>query len=549
MNKAVGNTRIAVVFFFFCTLYSVIGATLCWIQGVRYTFYQSLGQKQYLITVTQYPPRAPIVDRTGRRFLAINTETSAAFILPGQIENRELLDTILQNHFPKAYDRLAAYKDKKFMYVQRKLSPEQLDIIRQTGSPDIHILQEPCRYYPLPAASCIIGITDPDNQGIMGVEKYYQDLLAGKSTTFLLEKDARSNLFYFAKDTKIKGETGSTLQLTIDANLQFLTHQAVADCVKKFGAKEGIALIMNPDNGHILAMINIPCFNPANTKELDIDATKIRAITEQYELGSVFKVFAALAALQEGVVTLSEPIDCRNSETAYIDGRRINTVHAHSIISFKDVIALSNNIGIALVTKRLGLKLYDHYQLLGFGQKTGLDIPGECSGFLNPPYNWSKQSAISLSYGYEVSATIVQLACAFCLIARDGVPVKPHLIYTEFADDEQENQKSHYSQQTIDAIKNILCSTTQYGTAQRAAIQGYTIMTKTGTANMLIDGEYNTKKNRYTCAGIITKGDYKRVIVTFIQEADRPNLFAATVAAPLFETIAEHMLIEERILL
>jgi cell division protein FtsI (penicillin-binding protein 3) len=200
-----------------------------------------------------------------------------------------------------------------------------------------------------------------------------------------------------------------------------------------------------------------------------------------------------------------------------------------------------------MVAKRLDDRLYDHYERLGFGHKTALGLPGESSGFLNPPYNWSKQSVISLSYGYEVSATLLQLACAFALIARNGVPVQPCIIMGA-EPSSLTSTAPLYRQESLNTIKDILQRTTNYGTAKRAAIRGYTVMSKTGTANMLVDGVYNPHKNRYTCAGIIEQGPYKRVIVTFVQEANKPNLFAATVAAPLFEAIAERMLIAERMI-
>jgi cell division protein FtsI (penicillin-binding protein 3) len=550
MNGYITRVYAGAIFFIFCCFYLLIIGALFWIQIVQHDFYYTLGEKQYSITSTQFSPRAPILDRTGKNFLAMNKESKAAFILPNQIHDPEALTQFLKDYFPDAYARLDTLLHKKFMYIQRKLSPEQIACIQASSCTDIYILSEPSRFYPLPAASCIIGITDAENKGLFGMERYYNDLLTGTSTTVILEKDARSELFYFTKDTHVTGTAGKPLQLTIDSNIQFLTHQALHECVEKFGAKEGAALIMDPNTGQILAMVNIPSFDPHNTKDIDFNETKIRALTEQYELGSVFKVFAALAALEEGIVKPDELIDCKSSTTTYLNGRRINTVHAHGIIPFTDVVALSNNIGIAIVTQRLQDRLYDHYQQLGFGRKTGINLPGESSGFLNPPYNWSKQSAISLSYGYEVSATLLQLACAFSLIARNGVPVRPQLVFTAH-DQEQEpynSTNSLYSQQSIDAIKDILRRTTHYGTAKRAAIKGYTVMSKTGTANILDeDGIYNPRKNRYTCVAIIERGNYKRVIATFIQEANRPNLYAATVAAPLLEIIAEHMLIAEHI--
>ena len=178
-------------------------------------------------------------------------------------------------------------------------------------------------------------------------------------------------------------------------------------------------------------MVTYPHFDPNNTHTASAELCKNSIITDAYELGSVIKVCAALAALEENVVTPDELIDCKNTETTYIDGRKINTVKAHGIIPFTDVIAFSNNIGIAIVAKRLDKKLYDHYKRLGFGTKTGIEFPGENSGFVNPPEKWSKQSIISLSYGYEISATILQLACAFCTIAT-GHHVVPTLLIRSY---------------------------------------------------------------------------------------------------------------------
>jgi len=546
MNPRIMPLYAGIIFFMFLALYGCILTALFWIQIVQHPFYYQLAQRQHTIMFTELPPRAPILDRTGTHFLAMNTEQVSAFVIPDNISDRTQLDTILLHHFPTAYHRLREIVDKKFMYVQRRLSPEQINIINHTACKDIYLLKEPGRYYPLNAASCIVGITDIDNNGLFGIERAYNQQLIGTPTTVFLEKDARPGNAYFIKTT-VPGTAGSPVCLTLDSDLQFLADHALAESVAKLNAREGSVIIMDPDTGDILAMVNVPCFDPQHTKSLDLDTTKVRAITQQYEFGSVFKVFVALAALEEGVVTPDEIVDCQNKTTGYVDGRRINTVHAHGAIPFKDVVALSNNIGIATVAKRLGDHLYDHYVRLGFGRKTGIPIAGESSGFVNPPYQWSKQSVISLSYGYEVTATVLQIALAFCLIARDGIPVHPRLVLSPLTI-HQQSTTTLYSADTIAIIKDILRRTTQYGTAQRAAIRGYIVMTKTGTANMLEHGMYNKRKNRYTCAGIIQKGTYKRVIVTCLQESDRPNLFAATTAVPLFETIAEQMLIAERML-
>lgn len=545
MNTHLNTLQVSALFLIFCFLYTIIIATLFSIQILHYEFYRTRATRQYALTLTQHPPRAPILDRTGNHYLAMNKDSTAAFVLPHAIEDTKTLYTFLDNHFPKAAERLRTNTDKKFLYVKRKLTDQEIALIQNSGSNDIHLLKEPSRFYPVSAASCIIGITNIDNQGLFGIEHTYNTLLAGTPTTVCLEKDARSGLYCFEKNTTVIGCNGTPLHLTLDADLQFLAQQELQKSITQFNAREGAALIMNPDNGHILAMVNVPSFDPHNTKQLDMDTVKVRCITEQYELGSVFKVFAALAAFEEGIVTPDEIIDCKNSKTAIIHGRRVNTVHAHGSIPFCDVVALSNNIGIATVAHQLDEAIYDHYLKLGFGKKTGIELEGEATGFVNGPYNWSKQSIISLSYGYEVTATLLQLACAFAIIARNGYAIKP----TIFMASSTANQTPQlYKQETIDTIKDILKRTTHYGTAKRAQIKGYTVMTKTGTANMLEDGVYNQQRNRYTCAGIVEKGEYKRVIVVFIQEAEKPNLYAATVVAPLFEKIAEHMLIHERVI-
>jgi cell division protein FtsI/penicillin-binding protein 2 len=564
--------RSTIIFFFFTILYAVVGLNLYHIQITQHDFYTKLAEQQYHVTITQTPLRGPIFDRTGRNYLAMNKDYIAAFILPTHMKDKKRTLKFLKKHFPQTIARFEKNKNKHFMFIKRRLSPEEIALIKQENNPDIFLLTEPGRYYPLASASPLIGLTDIDNKGLLGLELLYNNTLAGKPTTCHLEKDARSGYFYFKKETTVQGDIGHPLHLTIDADLQFLIQEAVQQTVEKFNAKEAAVIIMDPKNGEIIAMLSYPYFDPNNPNSTNNENFKNRIVVDAHELGSVMKVCAALAAFEEGVVTPDELIDCKDTLTTQIDGRTINTVQAHGIIPFTDVIALSNNIGIAIVAKRLNETIYDHYKKLGFGTKTGIKFPGENSGFVNPPENWSKQSIISLSYGYEVSITLLQLACAFCTIAT-GYKVVPTLIVNQCAlsfapfdklraNGLEENNSNPvrgepvepneriklYSDQSLNIIKEILEKTTLRGTARRAAIKGYRIMSKTGTANMLIDGKYDPNKNIYTCAGIVEKDDYQRVIVTFIKEAQQKNMYASTVAVPLFESVAERMLIHDKII-
>jgi cell division protein FtsI (penicillin-binding protein 3) len=537
--------RIIPLFVFICFFYIVIIFNLYMIQIVHGSYYSSLGKKQYYVTQTMLPARAFIVDRHNKP-LALNKESFSAFILPAHVEYEAQLKQFLRTHFPESLPRWQKHADAQFLFIKRRLSPDQIKLIEQSGMTDIKLLAEPSRFYPLSAAASVIGITDIDNQGLMGIELQCNNQLAGQATTCNLEREARSGHFHFSKKVQVQGKSSEPIKLTLDTDLQFLVNEEVANTVLQYNAQEGAAIIMDPVTGQIQAMVQVPSFDPNNTHELDMQQAKNKVTGDAYELGSVMKVFVALAALQEKVVTFDELIDCKNVPTAFIDGRKINTVESsvRGIIPFCDVIAFSNNIGIALVAKRLGQKLYDHYMRLGFGQKTGIELPGEHKGFVNPPNQWSKQSIISLSYGYEISATLLQLARAFALIANGGYLITSHLIDTAVSD----KGKSLYSSDSLEVIKNILERTTLEGTTRKAAIKGYRVMSKTGTANMLVNGEYDTTQNLFTCAGIIQKDDYSRVIVVFIKNAQGKKLYASTVAAPLFERVAEQLLIHDKII-
>lgn len=534
--------RTTIIFFSFCSLYIIALFNLFLIQIWNTAFFSALGTHQYQITITQLPPRAPILDRTGKDYLATNKEVLSAFIIPSRIEKNSKTLSFIKRHFPYAYQQLPRKQNRAFMYLKRRLSEKELKTIQHVG-PDIHLVREPNRFYPLPCATPLIGFTDIDTKGLAGIELSCNQQLAGKPTTYRLERDARSGCFYFKRDLVSSGTDCKPIQLTIDSDLQFLVDQELEQTMQHYNASEGAILVMDPITGEILACVCRPYANP-NSGIISIEQIKPLPITESYEFGSVMKVFTALAALEENVVTPDETIDCKNKEHCSIDGRVINTPIAHGRIPFTDVIAFSNNIGIAQVAKRLNEKLYDHFTKIGFGQKTGVALPGENRGFVNHPSNWSKQSIISLSYGYEVSATLLQLACAFCMIARGGTSVKPKIVMNET---KQECSTRLYSEKTIEAIKDILRKTTEYGTGKRFQIKGYDIMSKTGTANLLINGIYDHTKNIFTCASIIEKGDYKRVIVSYLKEARAPNAFAATIVVPLQKKVGEKMVIHERI--
>lgn len=545
MNR-VHSFRLTTIFLLFLFMYIFVISNLYIIQIKDTAFFKNLALQQYQITVTTKPPRAEIYDRSGTQLLAMNKESISAFITPSHIEQKENLQAFLEKYFPTASLRLKQVQHCHFMYIKRRLTDEQIKLIQESNLPDIKLLKEPSRYYPIESVSSIIGFTDIDNNGIAGLELFYNKTLAGQPSTNTLLKDARSGHFYFNHETKIKGQEGQPIVLSIDSTLQFLVHEELKEAVQKFGSKEGSVLILNPETGEIIVMANFPDFNSNDTENLDLTHTKNRIITDTYELGSVIKIFLALAAFEENVVDPEELIDCEGKKETTINGFHFSTWKQHGVIPFSEVIQGSNNIGVAKVALRLDKKLYDHYKRLGFSKKIGI-FPGENPGFINPPNQWSRASIITLSFGYEITASLLQLAQAVSIIANDGILIPPTL-FKKNGPEPVDNTQRLYSKEAIDKIKIILEKTITEGAAQNAKLSGYTVMGKTGTARLITDGKYDPHRHIFTFVAIVQKGAYKRIVVTFLKETTQKNPYASTVAAPLFEHVAHKMLIHDKIL-
>lgn len=516
-----------------CIVHILLISRLYYMQIIDHNFYLDLSQKQTSILVSQYPPRGEIFDRNGV-LLATNTDCISAFIIPKQLTQTDL--TELQNN--GFLDKEISHKKSNFLYLARHITQDQKQFFEK--NPKIHFLYEKGRYYPHKSCISCIGITNIDNQGIAGIEYFFNQQLQGDPTDYIIQKDARKDSFYAKKEVVAQGHLPQPITVTLDSTLQFLVEEILQQKMSEWDCNQGAAIIADPQTGEILALVSC---SPHVFEKNNIHNY---GVTHAYEFGSVNKVFLALAALDEKIVDSNTLIDCKNTTTTILDGRPINTWKAHGTIPFSSVIAQSNNIGVAIVAKKLDEKLYHHYIKLGFGKKPSIELPAAAKGFVNHPSNWSKQSIISLSYGYEIAASLLQLTQAFCIIAHDGIAVPLSLI----KDNCKKKKKQKYASDTIKSIKTILEETTQQGTAYRARMKGYRVMTKTGSAHLLVNGQYSQDSNIYSCAGIIEKDSYQRVITLCVKKegAGQKKLWASVIAVPIFQTIAEKMLVHERII-
>lgn len=540
------KVRSALVFMIFLGLYLILLVNLYFIQIWQADFFNTLANRQYHITLTTSPSRGEILDRHGRK-LALNKEQISAFVLPRQLQDEASLKLFLQKHFPNSWERLSRFRDKHFMYVSRRVSPFLSEIAQAEQIKDLKFIKEPSRFYVNGALGPVVGVTDIDNHGLFGLEQLYDQFLAGTATKVILKKDARFDHFYFKQESQDKGERGNDLHLTIDSDLQFMVQEALVNKINLLQLEAGAVVIMDPQNGEILSIASYPDFDPNSLQELDQVSTRLIPVTDSYEFGSVMKVFVALAALAEGVVTSDELIDCENKSETRIDGMRFTTTQSsvNGEIPFSEVVARSNNIGMVKVAKRLNEKLYDHYLKLGFGNKTGLDFLGEQAGHIFHPAYWSKRSIISLSFGYEITATLLQVARAFCAIVNGGYLVTPKLVL----DGKVAAAVQVYERDAIEVIQNILRGTVQHGTGIRAKIRGYDVIGKTGTAKVAINGAYSEDQLVLSFVGSVQKGNYSRVIAICLKKTSHTShkLYGANTAAPLFEEIAEQMLVHDKV--
>jgi cell division protein FtsI/penicillin-binding protein 2 len=539
------KNRTFLVLGFFLILYCTIIGSLYILQIQKSQFFHTLGQKQYNVSITTKPARAQIYDVKGN-IIACNKTMYSAFVLPREISDPERTKTFLKKHFPESVSRLEQNEKQYFIFIKRNISHAELELIQKENVSDIHILHEPHRYYPYPSLGPIIGCTDIDNNGLFGLEQKYNEQLSGTPSIQKLQQDAKSKHFYFEEEVIDSGTPGTPVTLSIDANLQFMIQKHLDTFLQEIDAKEGGAIVMDPYTGQITAMVAYPIFDPNNLSAIDLETTKCRPVTQAFELGSVIKVFSAFAALEEGVVTPDELIDCENKLETRVDGIRVRTAQGseNGIIPFSQVIEQSNNIGTVKVVKRVGKALYDYYKKVGFGDYTHIELPGEHKGFVNHPDNWSALSIYSLSYGYEITTTLVQLARAISVFANGGYLVQPSIMKK---DTYPLLQNKIVSDLTLQQLNEILELSVRQGTGKRAHVHGYRVKGKTGTANVLENGQYNERKNLYTFIGWIEKDEYKKVIVTYVKEANRKS-YAAQITAPLFKKIAESVLVNDRII-
>lgn len=566
---------------------------LVWLQGIQFKDYRAQAEKQHTSILTIQPVRGDLKDRRGLH-LAVSRRVESLFVHPHMFypdyrsvagearqwgnPDQELVDEVAAKlapilELPKAKVAERLTRKKAFVFVQRKLMPSKVEAIKALKLEQLGFMVESLREYPMGSLACqILGFTDIDGQGMLGIERTHQALLAGAPGQMLAPKDAKGR-FIVDQENYIKVPVnGSTLQLTIDSSIQHITEEALKEAVDRLNPKGAYAVVVDPNTGEILAIAGTPTFDPnhplpkkflnrseaelspAEKEELEHEkkrqgeARRVRAVEDTYEPGSTMKIFTVAIALEERKVHLGESIDCRGPWVH--NGKPITDTHHHGALTMEEVLWQSSNIG----TAKIGLRLEPtvHYQYLrkfGFGELSGLNFPGESAGLFQAPDRWSGTTQHTICYGYGISTTPLQILMAGCAIANGGKLMKPLLIQKVYNDSgtllqEFKPQVRHQviSEETSAMMREVLKGVITNGTAKKAALDGVEAFGKTGTARKLAQGgAYNAGKHYSSFMGFFPV-DKPQYGVLFMLDEPGGGLTGGDVAAPLFKKVGDAIL-------
>ena len=521
---------------------------LAYLQLFRYSEYYSRAQHQQRLIVDVGASRAEIFDRNMNP-LAMSVPVDSAFAVPSEIADPDMVARLLGKVLDVPADEIATRiaSSHSFAWIARKLPPEKANRIAAMNLRGIYFQREGGRFYPKrELAAHVLGYVDIDEKGLGGIEYSLDDSIRSKPGKMLILADAHRRWY---DSTDKAPDTGTSVVLTLDEKIQYIAEKELARAIQDTHAKSGTVIVENPISGELLAVANWPTFNPNAAKDSPPEARVDRAASALYEPGSVFKIVTLSAAIDQGVTTPDEVVDCQNG-AIYIAGHRIRDHKAYGNLTVSQILQYSSDVGAIKVGLRLGApKFYDYIRAFGFGQPTGVDLPGESRGKLRRIENWTPVSVGSISMGQEVGVTPLQMISAVSAMANGGSIVRPHVIrefrrgnqVTEPADSELPRRV--IKETTAASMRRMLEAVVLGGTGKKAKLDGYTSAGKTGTAQ-----KYDPDTGRYSTHDLIASFvgfvPINTPAVTIYVQLDSPAGAheGGQVAAPVFKQVAQQVL-------
>ncbi len=530
-----------------------IAGRLYQLQVLRYDHYEAKAARQQQRVVKLDPSRGTIYDARGRE-LAVSVQVDSAYAVPPQIDNPQEAAAKLAKVVPGLDARKLARslaEDREFVWVARKLDAPVAEAVRALKLEGIHFLEESKRYYPMrELAGQVLGYVGTDNHGLAGLELLYDEKIVGKPGVRTVLRDARRGTVVAPGLAFAEAEPGQDLHLTLDAAIQHIVERELEKAVQEHGASRGIAVFLDPRTGGVLAMASYPGFDPNDFGRYSPDRWRNRSIMDVYEPGSTFKIITAAAALGSGLVHSTDIFDCEmGGITVY--GKRIRDHKAYGRLTFADVLAKSSNVGVIKAALILGdQRLYTAIRGFGFGRPTGIDLPGEGSGILHPMERWGMRGKAYIAFGQGISVTPLQLAAAVAAVANEGTQMKPHVVAGVGRGDMVLARLTGppvaghpLEPATARELRRLLEGVVTGGTGRGAAVAGYRVAGKTGTAQIPVAGGYSRNGYLPSFVGFAPSDRPEIVGVVAIAEPQGFEYHGGQVAAPVFGAITRQVLL------
>ena len=551
-DVALGRALLVAAFIGFWML--IVVARLVHLQFSQHELLADRAKQQQQNALETTAPRGELLDRQGKQ-LARSVQTVSLFLDPDGLDAASLectaseLSRTLGLKYPDLLKefRDAQAKNKRFVWVARRLEATQADAITALGLPGLHSELEPKRYYPNgQLAAHVLGYVGLDGKGLGGVEQFYNSKISGEDGRLFLERDAKGDAY---ESYEIASKPGQTVVLTIDQAIQYQAEQALSAAIQRSRAKSGTVIVLDPKSGEILALANAPTFDPNNVAATKAETRSNWALQNIYEPGSTFKIIAFSAALEKNLVKPEDHIDCQMGSIT-VAGRVVHDHHPFGSLTITEALEKSSNVAAIKLGLRVGdATMYDYIRRFGFGSKTGIELPGETVGIVRKVERWQPSSIGSIAIGQEVGVTPVQMVAAFGALANDGVRIAPHLI-REVRNAEgavvyraQPEQRRVVSVQTATSLRGMLEGVTLSGTAKKAQLDGYSAAGKTGTAQKIDPRTkaYSSTKFVGSFVGFAPLSNPRVVIIVVIDEP-AGAYHGGDVAAPVFREVAEVIL-------
>jgi cell division protein FtsI (penicillin-binding protein 3) len=552
LNNSSTRFRIvqACVLFFF----AVIALRLVQVQIVNSGTYKDIAQKQYRSQLPLPASRGMLYDRKENLIASNSMFVSFAADPKLAVEDARAIAGKFSVLFgkPKKYYLDKLETDSRFVWLERQVSPEYLKRIDLKKLDGIVVRNEPKRlYHNDQAAGQLVGFTDVDNKGLAGMELEFNDILRGTDGYVIFQRDGRGLARPSVDYPRVEPVNGHSVVLTIDMEFQSIAEKELQKGVQQNNADRGIVIMMQPKTGEILAIGQYPTIDPNRFGKYDLQDQKLRAITDVFEPGSMFKVVTASAALEAHLVKPDQKFFAENGKYI-VPGRPkpIEDTHPHGWITFQEGMAFSSNIVMAKISDIVGSeRFYKMARDYGFGIATNIEYPGEVKGSLKKPIEWSGTTLNSMAYGYEVGVTPLQMAAAYCAVANGGILMKPMLVKKE-VDATGETVKEYLPQQlrrvisasTAATLKNFFEDVVEIGTGKPTKIPGVKIAGKTGTSRKYVDGHYEQGSYTASFVGFFPADDPQLVCLVMMDNPRGAAYYGGTVSAPVFREIAQHVL-------